>query len=118
MEGSSGSRNRERMIGTRGKIDAGRGIDLFRSGEPMEHSRDDETAEDARCRRKITQENAGECRRTRGNAGERRRTQGEHRVTRDAEVTRRGRRMQGRCRVTRGRRSDSGTGREVIEGVS
>ena len=62
MEGSSGSRNRERMIGTRGKIDAGRGIDSFRSEEPTEHSRDDETAEDARRRRKMTQENTGECR--------------------------------------------------------
>ena len=59
MEGSNGSRNVERMIGTRGKIDAGRGIDSFRSGEPTECSRDDETAEDARCRRKMTQENAG-----------------------------------------------------------
>ena len=46
MEGSNGSRNGERMIGTRGKIDAGRGIDSFRSGEPTERSRDDETAED------------------------------------------------------------------------
>ena len=32
MEGSIGSWNRERMIGTQGKIDAGRGMDLFRSG--------------------------------------------------------------------------------------
>ena len=59
MEGLNGLRNGERMIGTRGKIDAGRGIDLFRSKEPTEHSRDDETAEDARRRRKMTQENAG-----------------------------------------------------------
>ena len=59
MEGSIGSRNGERMIGTQGKIDAGRGIDSFRSGEPTEHSRDDETTEDARRRRKMTQENAG-----------------------------------------------------------
>ena len=60
------------MIGTRGKIDAGRGIDSFQSGELTERSRDDETAEDARHRRKMTQENAGECRRTQENAGERR----------------------------------------------
>jgi hypothetical protein len=33
------------MIGTRGKIDAGRGIDSFQSKEPTECSRDDETAE-------------------------------------------------------------------------
>ena len=59
MEGSNGSQNGERMIGTRGKIDAGRGIDSFRSEEPMKCSRDDETAEDARRRRKMTQENAG-----------------------------------------------------------
>ena len=59
MEGSSGSRNGERMIGTRGKIDAGRGIDSFRSEEPTERSRDDETAEDARRRHKMMQENAG-----------------------------------------------------------
>ena len=86
MEGSSGSQNGERMIGTQGKIDAGRGIDSFRSGELTERSRDDKTAEDARRRRKMMQENTGECR-----------------VTRDAGVTRRGRRtqgrMQGRCRV-------------------
>ena len=72
MEGSSGSRNGERMIGTRGKIDAGRGIDSFRSEEPTERSRDDETAEDARRRRKMTQENAGERRRTQGDMGRRR----------------------------------------------
>ena len=59
MEGSNGSRNGEWMIGTREKIDAGRGIDSFRSGEPMECSRDDETAEDARRRHKMMQENAG-----------------------------------------------------------
>ena len=59
MEGSNGSRNVERMIGTRGKIDAGRGIDSFWSREPTERSRDDETAEDARRRRKMTQENVG-----------------------------------------------------------
>ena len=59
MEGSNGSRNGEWMIGTRGKIDAGRGIDSFRSEEPTERSRDDETAEDARRRRKMTQENVG-----------------------------------------------------------
>ena len=77
------------MIETRGKIDAGRGIDSFRSREPTERSRDNETAEDARRRRKMTQENAGERRRTRGNAGERR-------VTRDAGET------QGRRRVDAG----------------
>ena len=69
MEGSSGSQNGERMIGTLGKIDAGRGIDSFRSGEPMERSRDDETAEDARCRHKMMQENTGEHRRTQENTG-------------------------------------------------
>ena len=56
MEGSSGSQNGEQMIGTRGKIDTGRGIDSFRSGEPTERSRDDETAEDARRRHKMTQD--------------------------------------------------------------
>ena len=71
MEGSNGSQNGERMIGTRGKMDAGRGIDSFWSEEPTERSRDNKTAEDA----------------------------GEHRVTRDVGVTRRGRRTQGRCRV-------------------
>ena len=71
MEGSNGSRNGEQMIGTRGKIDAGRGIDSFRSREPTERSGDDETAEDARCRRKMTQENAGECRRMQGDVGRR-----------------------------------------------
>ena len=59
MEGSNGSQNGERMIGTSGKIDAGRGIDSFHSEEPMERSRDDKTAEDTRHRRKMTQENAG-----------------------------------------------------------
>ena len=59
IEGSSGSRNGEWMIGTRGKIDAGRGIDSFRSEEPMERSRDDETTEDTRRRHKMTQENVG-----------------------------------------------------------
>ena len=71
MKGSNGSRNGERMIGTRGKIDAGRGIDSFQSGEPTERSRDDETAEDARRRRKMTQENTGERRRMQGDAGRR-----------------------------------------------
>ena len=85
MEGSSGSRNGEQMIGTRGKTDAGRGIDLFRSGEPMEHSRDDQITEGARCRRKMMQENVGERRRTQGDVGHR--TQG---------------RMQGRRRVDAG----------------
>ena len=92
MEGSNRSRNGERMIGTRRKIDAGRGIDSFRSGKPTERSRDDKTAEDARHRRKVMQENVGECRRTQENTGEHRRTQGRH--------------------------SDSGMGCEVIEGVS
>ena len=59
MEGLIGSQNGERMIGTQGKVDAGRGIDSFRSGEPMECSGDNETAGDARCRCKVTQENAG-----------------------------------------------------------
>ena len=59
MDGSSRSQNGEWMIGTQGKIGAGRGIDSFRSQEPTEHSRDDETAEDARCRRKMTQGDAG-----------------------------------------------------------
>ena len=76
MEGSNGSRNGEWMIGTQGKIDAGRGIDSFWFEEPMECSRDDETAEDARRRHKMTQENAG--------------------------VTRRGHRTQGRRRVDAG----------------
>ena len=80
----SGSQNREWMIGTQGKIDAGRGIDSFRSEEPTEHSRDDETAEDARRRRRMTQENTGE-----------------RRVTRDAGVMRQECRTQGR---TQGRR--------------
>ena len=71
MEGSSGSQNGERMIGTLGKIDAGRGIDSFQSRELTERSRDDETAEDARHRRKMTQENTGERRRTQGDAGHR-----------------------------------------------
>ena len=71
MEGSSGSWNGERMIGIPGKIDTGREIDSFRSGEPTERSRDNETAEDARRRRKMTQENTGE-----------------RRVMRDAGVTR------------------------------
>ena len=75
MEGSNGSQNGERMIGTRGKMDAGRGIDSFWSEEPTERSRDNKTAEDARRRRKITQENAGERRGTQENAGECRRTQ-------------------------------------------
>ena len=69
MEGSNRSRNGERMIGTRGKIDTGRGIDSFRSREPTERSRDDETAEDARCRCKMMQENAGEHRRMQENTG-------------------------------------------------
>ena len=56
MEGSSRSQNGERMIRTLGKIDTGRRIDLFQSGEPMECSRDDETAEDARRRHKMTQD--------------------------------------------------------------
>ena len=64
-----GSRNGEQMIGTRGKIDAGRGIDSFQSGELTERSRDDETVGDTRCRRKMTQENAGEYRVTQENAG-------------------------------------------------
>ena len=59
MEGLNGSRNGEQMIGTQGKIDAGRGIDSFQSREPTERSRDDETAEDARRRHKMTQENVG-----------------------------------------------------------
>ena len=54
MKGSSRSRNGEQMIGTRGKIDAGRGIDSFWSEEPTERSRDDKTAEDARRRHKMT----------------------------------------------------------------
>ena len=70
MEGLSRSRNGERMIRTLGKIDAGRGIDSFWSREPTEHSRDDETTGDARRRRKVMQENAGE-----------------RKVTRDAGVT-------------------------------
>ena len=41
---------------------------------------------------------------------------GERRVTQDAGVTRRGRR--GDAGETQGRRSDSGTGHEVIEGIS
>ena len=69
MEGSSGSRNGEQMIGTRGKTDAGRGIDSFWSGELTECSRDDKTAEDARRRRKVTQENARERRMMQENAG-------------------------------------------------
>ena len=69
MEGSIGSRNGERMIETRGKIDAGRGIDSFWSGELTERSRDDETVGDARHRRKMTQENTGERRVTQENAG-------------------------------------------------
>ena len=59
------------MIGTQRKIDAGRGIDSFRSREPMERSGDEETAGDARHRRKVTQENTGEHRRTQGDAGRR-----------------------------------------------
>ena len=93
MEGSSGSQNREQMIGTRGKIDAGRGIDSFWSGEPTEHSRDDETAEDARRRCKMTQENAGECRRTQGGAGRR------SDETRTQDAGQDTGEMQGRCRV-------------------
>ena len=73
------------MIGTQRKIDAGRGIDSFRSREPMERSGDKETAGDARHRRKVTQENTGE-----------------RRVTWDAGVMRQRRRMQGK---TQGRRS-------------
>ena len=69
MEGSIGSRNGEQMIGTRGKIDAGREIDLFWSGEPTECSGDNKTAEDARHRCKVMQENTGECRRMQGDAG-------------------------------------------------
>ena len=68
MEGSIGSQNGEQMIGTQGKIDAGRGIDLFQSGEPTEHSRDNETTEDARRRCKVTQENTGERRRMQDDA--------------------------------------------------
>ena len=56
MEGLIGSQNGEWMIGTLGKIDAGRGIDSFQS---TECSGDNETAGDARCRRKVMQENAG-----------------------------------------------------------
>ena len=37
--------------------------------EPMEHSRDDNTTGDTRCRCKVTQENAGEHRMTWENAG-------------------------------------------------
>ena len=66
-----GSWNREQMIGTRGKIDAGRGIDSFRSGEPTERSRDDKTVGDPRHRHKMTQENVGEHRRTQGDTGRR-----------------------------------------------
>ena len=66
-------------------------------------------------RRKVTQENAGEHRRTQENTGEHRRTQGDAGHRSDKM------RMQDAGQDAgemQGRHSDSGTGREVIEGVS
>ena len=78
---------------------------MFQSGEPTERSRDDETAEDVRHRHKMTQENVGERRRTQGDTGHR----SDETRTQDAGQD---------TGETQGRRSDSGTGREVIEAVS
>ena len=58
MEGLIRSQNGEWMIRTLGKIDAGKGIDLFQSRGLTERSRDNETAGDTRRRHKVTQENA------------------------------------------------------------
>ena len=92
------------MIGTLGKIDTGRGIDLFQSGELTECSGDNETAGDARHRCKVTQENVGERGRTQGDAGCR------NDKTKMQDAGENTGETQGRC-------SDSGTGCEVREDI-